>query len=99
MAKKVKLDNQKKVEQKKEQTLLLILFFILIGVAGALFYFLYLKPPVQQQSTQTGTNIITTILKDYNIDNLRDDLNNRKLIIPSLETKEEEIGKVDPFIP
>lgn len=99
MAKKVKLDNKKKAEQKKNQTLLLVLFFILIGVAGALFYFLYIKPPVQKEIIQTGTNILPTILKDYNIDNLRDDLNNRKLIIPSLETKEGEIGKVDPFIP
>lgn len=99
MAKKTKVENKKKSEQKKNQTLLFVLFFILIGVAGFLFYFLYLKPPVQKEGTQTGTNILTTILKDYNIDNLREELNKRKLIIPSLETKEEEVGKVDPFTP
>jgi flagellar basal body-associated protein FliL len=99
MAKKVKVENKKKSEQKKSQTLMLVLFFILIGVIGVLFYYLYLKPPTQKEGTQPGTNITATILKNYNIDNLREDLNKRKLTIPSIETKEDEIGKVDPFIP
>lgn len=99
MAKKVRVENKKKIEQKKSQTLMLVLFFILIGVAGILFYYLYLKPPTQKGGTQPGTNITAIILKDYNIDNLREDLNKRKLAIPSIETKEDEIGKVDPFIP
>ncbi len=99
MAKKSKVESKKKTEQKKNQTLLLILFFILIGVAGILFYFLYLKPPVQKESTQTNTNIINTLLKEYNIENLKEDISKRQLIIPSIETKLDEIGKVDPFTP
>ncbi|MGC8942506.1 MAG: hypothetical protein ACP5KX_00135 [Caldisericia bacterium] len=99
MAKKGKVESKKKTEQKKNQTLLLILFFILIGVAGILFYFLYLKPPVQKESTQTNTNIINTLLKEYNIENLKEDISKRQLIIPSIETKLDEIGKVDPFTP
>ncbi len=99
MATKVKVTNKKKKEQKKNQTLLLIMFFILIGVAGALFYFLYLKPPVNKEGTIPTTNIMNTLLKDYSIDDLKEDIEKRKLEIPSIETKSEEIGKEDPFVP
>lgn len=98
MAKK-KSNNKKKVEQKKNQTVLLIMFFILIGVAAVLFYFLYLKPPVRKEGTQTTTNTMNVILKDLTIETIREDLEKRKLVIPSIETKPEEIGKVDPFLP
>ncbi|HOK18133.1 MAG TPA: hypothetical protein P5272_00270 [Caldisericia bacterium] len=99
MATKVKVANKKKEEQKKSQTILLISFFILIGVAGVLFYFLYLKPPVKKEGTTPTTNIMNTVLKDYSIDDLKEDIEKRKLVIPSIETKSEEIGKEDPFTP
>jgi len=99
MATKVKVANKKKEEQKKSQTILLISFFILIGVAGVLFYFLYLKPPVKKEGTIPTTNIMNTVLKDYSIDDLKEDIEKRKLVIPSIETKSEEIGKEDPFTP
>ncbi|HOC52127.1 MAG TPA: hypothetical protein PLW61_03890 [Caldisericia bacterium] len=99
MATKVKVTNKKKEDQKKNQTLLFIMFFILIGVAGVLFYFLYLKPPIKKEGTIPTTNIMNTLLKDYNIDNLKEDIERRKLEIPSIETKSEEIGKEDPFVP
>jgi flagellar basal body-associated protein FliL len=86
-------------EEKKRDKLLIVLFVILMVVAGALFYFLYLKPPTPQTQTQTQTSILNQVLKNINIDPVRDEIEKRRLIIPPLETNANEIGKENPFIP
>lgn len=106
MAKKEKIVNKTKKappkkteEEKKRERLLLVLFIILILIAILLFYFLYLKPPSQQTSTQTPETLITQVLKNLNIDPIKDEIEKRNLTIPSLETNPEEIGKENPFKP
>lgn len=86
-------------EEKKRDKLLIVLFVILMVVAGALFYFLYLKPPTPQTQTQTQTSILNQVLKNISIDPVRDEIEKRRLIIPPLETNANEIGKENPFIP
>jgi len=105
MAKEEKLNKTKKhkpkrsEEQKKRDRLLLILFVILMVVAVFLFYFLYLKPPSPPTSTQTGSNTLAQVLRNLNIDPIKNEIEKRSLQIPPLETKENEIGKENPFLP
>ncbi len=97
---KVKKASQKKSEEeKKRERLLLVLFIILMAIAGGLFYFLYLKPPTPQTSTQTQTSTLNQVLKNLSIDPVKDEIEKRKLAIPPLETNENEIGKDNPFLP
>lgn len=90
---------KKSEEQKKRENLLLILFIILMVIAVALFYFLYLKPPTPPPPTQTGSGALAQVLKNLSIDPVKEEIEKRNLPIPSLETKPEEIGKVNPFLP
>lgn len=106
MAKKEKTPNKiKKVppkkseEQKKRENLLLVLFIILMVIAGVLFYFLYLKPPTPPTPTQTGSGVIAQVLRKLSIDPVKEEIEKRTLVIPSLETKTNEIGKENPFLP
>lgn len=106
MAKKDKAINKtkkapikKSEEQKKRENLLLVLFIILMAIAGALFYFLYLKPPAPPSPTQTGSGVLAQVLKNLSIDPVKEEIEKRNLVIPSLETKPEEIGKENPFLP
>ncbi len=94
-----KVPTKKSEEQKKRENLLLVLFIILMAIAGVLFYILYLKPPTPPTPTQTGSGVIAQILKNLSIDPVKAELEKRNLVIPSLETKPEEIGKVNPFLP
>ncbi|MCX8095489.1 MAG: hypothetical protein N3D74_04820 [Caldisericia bacterium] len=94
-----KVAPKKSEEQRKRENLLLVLFIILMIIAGALFYFLYLKPPSTPPPTQTQTGALQQVLKNLNIDPIKDEIEKRSLSIPSLETKTEEIGKENPFKP
>ena len=87
-------------EKKKNETVLIVAFVLLLAVAGALFYFLYLKPPPSQKpSTGTGTSSRSSILKEYKITDIEDELTARHMELPPIETTEEELGKEDPFSP
>ncbi|HDL50428.1 MAG TPA: hypothetical protein ENG37_00265 [Firmicutes bacterium] len=87
-------------ERKKNEAVLIIAFVLLLIVAGGLFYFLYLKPPPSQKpSTGTETQSRTSILKEYKITDLEDELTARYMDLPPIETTEEELGKEDPFSP
>ncbi|MDI6860968.1 MAG: hypothetical protein QMD25_02990 [Caldisericia bacterium] len=94
-----KITPKKTEEQKKRERLLLVLFIILIIIAAFLFYFLYLKPPSQPIPTETQGNILNQVLKNLDIGQVKDEIEKRSLTIPSLETKPEEIGKENPFLP
>jgi len=87
-------------EKKKNETVLIVAFVLLLAVAGVLFYFLYLKPPPSQKpSTGTETSSRSSILKEYKITDIENELTARHMELPPIETTEEELGKEDPFSP
>lgn len=87
-------------EKKKNEAVLMVALVLLLAIAGGLFYFLYLKPPPSQKPSQgTNTPSRTSIVKEYKVTDLEEELSRRYMELPPIETTEEELGKEDPFSP